>query len=658
MKRFIILIIILCSLISVYADPYQTCTCGSYPCSTSQCSLNNICWTGDFIEYTGSCLSDGFSGGYCEYDYTGCSHECYSPVGCVECVSSSDCDADYNYCVGDLVYERDYFCASYTCYGQNILQENCNDYDGNYCNGQLVESHNYYCSGGSCPYSSSTLVDCSTETTSYSDPYCSSSSVSTRSRLLGVCDLIQITYCRADADYDNTNCASGCAQSYSYNEYQNDCLSEVGYYNNIKTPQGYCKIDNSVSWSIINSFKGCSIGSWCENDLIIVDNYNNLINPCIEFAPLTSLNQSYIIQNKTFSVQTTTSQTYVPDVVCYDAINDGIYDVCHGPACDSDIQNTYCDDDACCSGSAYNTISVLTATQNIGSHTLKSLKLNTIKSYEDITTHNYVITDYVLVADIINVGDDSIDKGNTLSYDDASFGDPNIEVKCWNDATYKTGCYGSVGDCSSLCPTYDYIGTDLSSDFGIDDDIVGRRNIGLNIKSGTKTDTDTVNVCVSDFVNDVYCWTCSDGIQNDDETSIDSGGHCGTCSDGIKNGVETFIDYGGTCGTCFDGIRQDFELLDIDYGGICGNCSGVKNDDTYWALGHSISKTIPFDYGYCEEKTNTILSITSIFILLILSGFVLIIGLFVILGIILLFTVSGTLVAGVKRVSDIINKRK
>ena len=37
--------------------------------------------------------------------------------------------------------------------------------------------------------------------------------------------------------------------------------------------------------------------------------------------------------------------------------------------------------------------------------------------------------------------------------------------------------------------------------------------------------------------------TCSDGIKNQDETSVDIGGVCGTCFDGSKNGNETNPDF-------------------------------------------------------------------------------------------------------------------
>ncbi len=96
---------------------------------------------------------------------------------------------------------------------------------------------------------------------------------------------------------------------------------------------------------------------------------------------------------------------------------------------------------------------------------------------------------------------------------------------------------------------------------------------------------------------------CSDGIQNGDETGIDTGGRCGkktidpenpfpnngNCSDGIQNGDETGIDTGGRCfipplPTCFDGIQNNNET-GIDTGGWCGNGNdgncfdGIKNGD-------------------------------------------------------------------------------
>ena len=42
--------------------------------------------------------------------------------------------------------------------------------------------------------------------------------------------------------------------------------------------------------------------------------------------------------------------------------------------------------------------------------------------------------------------------------------------------------------------------------------------------------------------------TCFDGIKNQNETGVDTGGVCGNCSDGIKNQNETGVDTGGVCG--------------------------------------------------------------------------------------------------------------
>ena len=47
--------------------------------------------------------------------------------------------------------------------------------------------------------------------------------------------------------------------------------------------------------------------------------------------------------------------------------------------------------------------------------------------------------------------------------------------------------------------------------------------------------------------------TCTDGIQNGNETGVDCGGSCPacpTCNDGIQNGNETGVDCGGSCPAC------------------------------------------------------------------------------------------------------------
>jgi len=83
--------------------------------------------------------------------------------------------------------------------------------------------------------------------------------------------------------------------------------------------------------------------------------------------------------------------------------------------------------------------------------------------------------------------------------------------------------------------------------------------------------------------------TCTDGIQNGNETGVDCGGPdcpaCPTCDDGIQNGNETGVDCGGpdcpACPTCFDGIQNGNET-GVDCGGpdctACPTCDdSVQN---------------------------------------------------------------------------------
>jgi hypothetical protein len=65
--------------------------------------------------------------------------------------------------------------------------------------------------------------------------------------------------------------------------------------------------------------------------------------------------------------------------------------------------------------------------------------------------------------------------------------------------------------------------------------------------------------CVSGVCNAGTCGTsqvlptCSDGVRNGNETGVDCGGSCPacpTCTDGVQNGTETGVDCGGSCPAC------------------------------------------------------------------------------------------------------------
>jgi endo-1,4-beta-D-glucanase Y len=76
--------------------------------------------------------------------------------------------------------------------------------------------------------------------------------------------------------------------------------------------------------------------------------------------------------------------------------------------------------------------------------------------------------------------------------------------------------------------------------------------------------------------------TCSDGVQNQNETGVDCGGACTTtcptCADGVKNGDEVGVDCGGSCNacaSCADGVKNGTESA-VDCGGTCPKCADTK----------------------------------------------------------------------------------
>ena len=84
----------------------------------------------------------------------------------------------------------------------------------------------------------------------------------------------------------------------------------------------------------------------------------------------------------------------------------------------------------------------------------------------------------------------------------------------------------------------------------------------------------------------INCPTCTDGIQNGNETGVDCGGPtctpCPSCYDGIQNQNETGIDCGGICPTpchCSNGIQDNGET-GIDCGGPCPLSCPVPCDIT------------------------------------------------------------------------------
>jgi len=111
--------------------------------------------------------------------------------------------------------------------------------------------------------------------------------------------------------------------------------------------------------------------------------------------------------------------------------------------------------------------------------------------------------------------------------------------------------------------------------------------------------------------------TCSDGIQNGDETGVDCGGSCPpcggggpTCSDGIQNGNETGVDCGGSCPPCPPQCDTEY-TLNINLDNFPSettwemtNINGTLADagGPYSSADDPVSEELCLDYG-CYEFT-------------------------------------------------------
>lgn len=151
-----------------------------------------------------------------------------------------------------------------------------------------------------------------------------------------------------------------------------------------------------------------------------------------------------------------------------------------------------------------------------------------------------------------------------------------------NTSTYNTGSFGSIvaSHTFTTANATETINFDLATIDATEwASWAGKSNVqSYGFVSGTTNavfDIETIKLG-TDAESVTVVETCSDGIQNQDETGIDCGGtKCSacsvtveTCSDGIKNQDETGIDCGGaTCSPCSTGG-----------GGGGTSCAGAVND--------------------------------------------------------------------------------
>jgi len=119
--------------------------------------------------------------------------------------------------------------------------------------------------------------------------------------------------------------------------------------------------------------------------------------------------------------------------------------------------------------------------------------------------------------------------------------------------------------------------------------------------------------------------TCTDGIQNGEETGIDCGGPecgaCPTCTDGVQNGDETGVDCGGSCSACTEGVQgKRYQSSGSDVAPLLVNLFAVDSiyaefnvDFTYTVEQYDTSGvpiTLTGTYSQSESGTGTIYNIT------------------------------------------------
>lgn len=122
--------------------------------------------------------------------------------------------------------------------------------------------------------------------------------------------------------------------------------------------------------------------------------------------------------------------------------------------------------------------------------------------------------------------------------------------------TYDSSPDGSTisGDFCLANGCYDFTINDVYGDgiccsYGNGSYSVTDANGTVLASGGSFASSETTNFCVGDGGP-----TCTDGIQNGDETDVDCGGStcpaCPSCTDGVQNQGETGVDCGGPCAAC------------------------------------------------------------------------------------------------------------
>jgi len=463
---------------------------------------------------------------------------------------------------------------------------------------------------------------------------------------------------------------------------------------NDECDSGRCEGPGNICLATLSNGNVCDEDSDCNSGICNEDNecgdcYDS--GDCSEPTPYCDTDGSY-------------SPNY--ECGCWDTVFcNQCLDYADGFLCDCDSE---CDTGLICH-TGYDPAALCKPTTSGGFACTRDIECNTGSCSGGFCTYEEIILDYSIIPtnNISNCSNEFyVDvKGSTT--------DENAEIiySCYSytgGLYYNTCLSETESDCTINCPFSNWNDEMWNNTFNFTSITGG--DITLIIKLGDdESDTEidsTSSLCFYCFP--YFCGeTCSDGIENQDETGIDCGGICGYCDNGILDYWETEIDYGGTCGTCQDSIRNawcDSYLEDsidyggrcgscddglqslrigetiIDYGGVCGNCYNNEQDslineteidygglfcgycdleltketDELWMIAREIDNSIPFPSHWCEEGQAALIVVNVLIIILIGIGAI---GGLAIIGIVIFYIGSNvvtivTLIASVKRIYD------
>lgn len=227
-----------------------------------------------------------------------------------------------------------------------------------------------------------------------------------------------------------------------------------------------------------------------------------------------------------------------------------------------------------------------------------------------------------------NLSENKVYANSNIVFDPTLSGssDNNIQYACWTKAGVNVKCNGNSSQCSSMCSGASFGVSNWAVTYTAHFDNGGVYNMSLSTGSvGKYASGYAENYCVSGGGH--YCWTCSDGLMNDDESDVDWGGHCGT---------PTFL----RCNNNFKDYATD--EVDVDYGGLCGACLNNSNksvDDDWLFLKEAQLIKYPFNVSQCPESQETQGFIVSFVIFL--SALLIIPVLLVLVGGVIVTGVSG-----------------